>query len=67
MAKKSKKAPGANNAALTKRYDSIAEIKREFFPNAAAEEEAEATARQGNHAYENLMDEFFGPRQHSPA
>lgn len=63
MAKASKQAPrGAGSSsepALSKRYRSIAEIKRDLFPNAAAEE-AEARVGRG---YENLLDELFGPRQ----
>jgi hypothetical protein len=67
MAKQGKKAAtegsGANEAALSRRYGSIAEIKREFFPNAAAEDDAAATMGAGENAYENLMDEFFGPQK----
>lgn len=66
MAKKGKKAAtgasGTRDPALTRRYGSIGEIKREFFPNAAAEDEAAAVAGPGENAYENLMEEFFGPR-----
>lgn len=58
MAQKQTKAP-APNPALAKRYSSIAEIKREFFPTAAAEDEAEASGRLGNGALEHLMDELF--------
>jgi hypothetical protein len=66
MAKASKQAPRAAGSSgkpvLTKRYRSIAEIKRDLFPNAAAEE---AEGAQGSRGYENLLDEFFGPRQHA--
>jgi hypothetical protein len=63
MAKKGKKAPAATNPALARRYSSIAEIKREFFPNAAAQDEAAASARMNDYAYENLMGELFGQHQ----
>lgn len=62
MAKKAKKAAKSVDAALARRYGSIAEIKQEFFPNAAAEDEAAASARLGDNA-ENLMDELFGPHK----
>lgn len=65
MAKKGKKEPAATNAALSRRYGSIAEIKREFFPNAAAQDEAAANGRMNDHAYENLMSELFGQHQTS--
>ncbi len=70
MAKASKQAtrtadPSASSA-LTKRYGSIAEIKQDLFPNAAAEE-AEAQNSRVDGGYEKLMNEFFGNRQHSPA
>jgi hypothetical protein len=64
MAKKGKKAAttatGTRDPALTRRYASINEIKREFFPNAAAEDEAAAISGPGDNAHESLMDEFFG-------
>lgn len=63
MAKESKKASAATSSALTRRYGSIAEIKREFFPRAAAEEEAAASSALGDGIYEDLMDELFGPQQ----
>jgi hypothetical protein len=56
----------SGQSALTKRYGSIAEIKRDLFPNAAAEEAAAESGR-GGREYEKLMDEFFGPRQRSLA
>jgi hypothetical protein len=64
MAKAAKKKTSKANPALKRRYGSIAEIKREFFPNAAAEEEANATAMDDPSAYEDLMAEFFGQQQH---
>jgi hypothetical protein len=65
MAKANKQASALSGTpALTKRYGSISEIKRDLFPNAAAEE---ADIGRGNREYEKLMDEFFGPRQHSSA
>jgi hypothetical protein len=45
----------------SKRYRSMAEIKRDLFPKAAAEETALVS---GNHNYEHVMDEFF-PRHDS--
>jgi hypothetical protein len=67
MAKASKKtAPGAADSILAKRYGSIAEIKRDLFPNAAAEEAAAISGRHDG-GYEKLMNEFFGSHQQSPA
>ena len=61
MAKAPKQAPRSSrpneSPALTKRYRSMLEIKRDFFPNAAAKE---AHTDHGSREYENLMDEFFG-------
>jgi len=44
-----------------KRYRSMGEIKRDLFPNAAAEE-AETSARSRG---EVLMEDLFGPQHHS--
>ncbi len=63
MAKSGKKPADAGDTALTRRYGSIAEIKREFFPNAAAADEAVANAQLTGHPYESLMDELFGSHQ----
>jgi hypothetical protein len=63
MAKASKNvAQGSVSPALTKRYGSIAEIKRDLFPVAAAEETAAISGRHEG-GYEKLMNEFFGPQQ----
>lgn len=63
MAKAPKKTvSGAGNPAMAKRYSSIAEIKRDLFPNAAAEEAATISGRQDG-GYEKLMNEFFGGRK----
>lgn len=69
MANKAKKATAkaTGSSALARRYGSIAEIKREFFPNAAAEDEAEAAARSADSVYEDLMDELLQPREQAPA
>lgn len=67
MARTEKKAASPTSGslpALSKRYSSIAEIKRDLFPNAAAEDAATAASE---HGYENLMDEYFGPRQSAKA
>jgi hypothetical protein len=60
MAQKEAKRSKPVDPALTRRYGSIAEIKREFFPQAAAEEEAEATLSREAGSYEDLMGELFG-------
>jgi hypothetical protein len=60
MARKEAKKHKPADPALTRRYGSIAEIKREFFPQAAAEEEAEATLSREAGSYEDLMGELFG-------
>jgi hypothetical protein len=61
MAKPNKQEPATAKARL-KRYRSVAEIKRDLFPNAAAEEHASDVRQRGQ---EYLLDDFFGPRQHS--
>lgn len=61
MAKATKKTSGAPKSFLAKRYSSVAEIKRDLLPVAAAEEAAEAGDRQGG--YERLISEFFGSGQ----
>jgi hypothetical protein len=64
MAKAAKKQSVAPKGFLSKRYGSIAEIKRDLFPVAAAEEEAaQAGDREGG--YEKLVSEFFGTK-HQP-
>lgn len=65
MAEETKKAPGTPKSFLAKRYSSIAEVKRDLFPVAAAEEAAETNDQSGG--YERLMHEFFGPEQHQPS
>jgi hypothetical protein len=60
MAQKAAKKSKPADPALARRYGSIAEIKREFFPQAAAEEEAEATLSREAGSYEDLMGELFG-------
>jgi hypothetical protein len=66
MARKAEKEPRSADPALAKRYGSIAEIKREFFPRASAEEEAEATLGREAGAYEDLMSELFGRDAQTP-
>lgn len=67
MAKASRQAASGGRSegktAQTKRYRSVAEIKRDLFPNAAAAELADNAHARG---YETLMEDFFGPRQRSP-
>jgi hypothetical protein len=63
MAKPNRQEP-ATAKARPKRYRSVAEIKRDLFPNAAAEEHASDVRRRG---HEDLMDDFFGPRHRSQA
>jgi hypothetical protein len=65
MANASKKASGAPKSVMAKRYASVAEIKRDLFPVAAAEEAAEAGQHSGG--YERLMDEFFGLQRQAAA
>jgi hypothetical protein len=60
MPRKAAKESNPAEPALGRRYGSIAEIKREFFPQAAAEEEAEATLSREAGSYEDLMSELFG-------
>lgn len=61
MAKANKQSPSAAESPA-KRYRSMAEIKRDLFPNAAAEDQARGLRRRNA---EGMMDEFFGPRGQS--
>lgn len=47
--------PGPPQQAATKRYRTVAEIKRNLFPIAAAEERSEMQAR----SYDSLVAELF--------
>jgi hypothetical protein len=58
MEKTAKDKITVEESVLTKRYGSIAEIKRDLFPVAAAQEAQMAAHRPGG--YEKLMNEFFG-------
>jgi hypothetical protein len=58
MAKAAKIPSAAPKSFLAKRYSSVAEIKRDLLPVAAAEEAAVSGDRQGG--YEKLITEFFG-------
>ena len=58
MPKSTKKSIPSGTSQGQRRYRSVAEIKRDLFPNAAAEETA-TNARDRN---EGLMQDFFGPR-----
>jgi hypothetical protein len=60
MAPKAVKETKSIDPALARRYGSIAEIKREFFPQAAAEEQAEAASSRREGSYEDLISELFG-------
>jgi hypothetical protein len=69
MAKSSKQASQKSQRGKgdsTQRYSSMAEINRDLFPNAAAEEAKEDLGRDEG-AYERLMGEVFGPRHPSHA
>jgi hypothetical protein len=61
MAEAEKNPSAAPKSFLAKRYSSVAEIKRDLLPAAAAEEAAESGDRQGG--YEKLITEFFGAGQ----
>lgn len=61
--KQTRAVASSGKASLAKRYGSIAEIKRDLFPNAAAEEAATELGQE--RAHESLLNEFFGPQQPS--
>jgi len=58
MSKSAKKSSVSGDSQGQRRYRSVAEIKRDLFPNAAAEE----TATNARERSESLMQDFFGPR-----
>jgi hypothetical protein len=58
MPKSAKKSSPSGDSQGQRRYRSVAEIKRDLFPNAAAEE----TATNARDRSEGLMQDFFGPR-----
>lgn len=59
MPKAANKPHGSGTSQAERRYRSVAEIKRDLFPNAAA---AEQTATNAHERSEGLMQDFFGPR-----
>ena len=58
MSKSVKKPSVSGDSHGQRRYRSVAEIKRDLFPNAAAEE----TATNARERSEGLIQDFFGPR-----
>jgi len=58
MPKSAKKPSVRGGSQSQRRYRSVAEIKRDLFPSAAAEE----TATNARERSEGLMQDFFGPR-----